>query len=86
MKLNKYGFSDEDIEEVKNYLTNRDLPDKVDTNAKAKKYNEKWSQFEIRDDKLFYKKLNLEVVPNDERIEIMKELYENEITGPGRGI
>ena len=86
MKLDKYGFSDEDIEEVKNYLTNRDLPDEVDTNAKAKRYNEKWSQFEIRDDKLFYKKLNLEVVPNDERIEIMKELYENEITGPGRGI
>ena len=36
--------------------------------------------------KLFYKKLNLEVVPNNERNKKMKELYENVITGPGRGI
>ena len=86
LKLNNYGYSDEDIEEVKNYLTNRELPDKIDTNVKAKRYNEKWIQFEIRHDKLFYKKLNLEVVPNNERNEKMKELYENNLTGPGRGI
>ena len=31
------------------------LPEKIDTNAKGRRYYEKWSQFEIRDDKLFYK-------------------------------
>ena len=86
LKLNNYGYSDEDIEEVKNYLTNQELPNKIDTNVKAKRYDEKWNQFEIRDNKLFYKKLDLEVVPNNERNEKMKDLYENEITGPGRGI
>ena len=56
------GFSYEDIKEVKNYLINRELPNKVDTNVKAKRYNEKWNQYEIRDNKWFYKKLNLEIV------------------------
>ena len=41
---------------------------------------------EIRDNKLFHKKLNLEVVPNNGKNEIMKDLYEYEITGPERGI
>ena len=86
LKSNNYGYSNEDIEEVKNYLTNRELPNKIDTNVKARRYDEKWSQLKIRDDKLFYKKLDLEVVPNNERNEIIKNLYENEITGPGRGI
>ena len=86
LKLNNYGYSDESIEEVKDYIVNLKLPDKIDTNAKAKRYEEKWSQFEVRDNKLFYKKINLEVVPNDKRDEKMKELYENETLGPGRGI
>ena len=86
LKLNNYGYSDESITEVKDYLINLKLPDKVNTNVKGRRYNEKWNQFEIRDDKLFYKKLNLEVVPNNERNEKMKELYENDISGPGRGI
>ena len=34
LKLNNYGYSDEDIEEVKNYLTNQELPDKINTNVK----------------------------------------------------
>ena len=38
----------------------RKLYDKVDTNAKGRRYYEKWNQFEIRDDKLFYKKFDLE--------------------------
>ena len=86
LKLNNYGYSDKSVIEVKDYLINLKLPDKADTNAKGRRYYEKWNQFEIRDDKLFYKKLNLEVIPDDKRDEKMKELYENEITGPGRGI
>ena len=86
LKLNKYRYSDESITEVKDYLLNLKLPEKVDTNAKGRRYYEKWRQFEIKDDKLFYKKFDLEVVPNNERNEKMKELYENEITGSGRGI
>ena len=41
LKLNNYGYSDEDIEEVKNYLANRELPNRIDTNVKEKRYDEK---------------------------------------------
>ena len=86
LKLNNYGYSDNSIEEVKDCIINMILPDKINTNSKAKRYDEKWRQFEIRDNKLIYKKLNLEVVPNDKREEKMKELYENNTIGPSRGI
>ena len=36
LKLNNYGYSDESIIEVKDYLINLKLPEKVETNAKAK--------------------------------------------------
>ena len=36
LKLNNYGYCDEDIEEVKNYLSNRELPNEIDTNVKQK--------------------------------------------------
>ena len=86
LKLNNYGYADENIEEIKNYLTTNEVPEKVNTNAKVKRYQEKWNQFELRDGKLFYKKMNLEVVPNDQKEDKMKEIYENETLGPGRGI
>ena len=54
LKLNNYGYSDESITEVKDYLINLKLPEKIDANAKARRYYEKWNQFEIRDSKLFY--------------------------------
>ena len=41
LKLNNYGYSDESITEVKDYLINLKLPDKVDTNAKE--YNLKYN-------------------------------------------
>ena len=34
LKLNNYGYSDESIIEVKDYLLNLKMPDKVDTNVK----------------------------------------------------
>ena len=62
LKLNNYGYSDESITEVKDYLINLKLPEKIDTNAKGRRYYEKWNQFEIKDDKLFYKKFDLEEI------------------------
>ena len=55
LKLNKYRYSDESITEVKDYLINLKLPEKIDANAKARRYYEKWNQFEIRGSKLFNK-------------------------------
>ena len=36
LKLNNYGYSDESIEEVKDYIINVKFPDKINTN---KRYN-----------------------------------------------
>ena len=58
LKLNNYGYNDKQIEEVKEFLRDRNqIPDHLDTNAKMQRFNEKWSQFMIKDDKLFYKKI-----------------------------
>ena len=38
LKLNNYGYSDESITEVKDYLINLKLPEKIDTNAKGRRY------------------------------------------------
>ena len=35
LKLNNYGYSDQNIEEIKNYLTTNETPEKVNTNAKV---------------------------------------------------
>ena len=87
LKLNNYGYNDKQIEEVKGFLKDRNqIPEHLDTNAKMKRFYDKWSQFMIKDDKLFYKKLNLEVIPDDERESRMKEMYETNITGVSRGI
>ena len=75
LKVNNYGYNDKQIEEVKEFLKDRtQIPEYLDTNAKLIRFNEKWTQFIIKDDKLVYKKLNLEVVPDDEREAKMKEL------------
>ena len=87
LKLNNYGYNDKQIEEVKDFLKDRNqIPGHLDTNAKMKRFYDKWSQFMIKEDKLFYKKLNLEVISDDERESKMKELYENKVTGVSRGI
>ena len=68
LKLNNYGYKDQQIEEVKKNLKDRNqIPDHLDTNAKMQRFYKKWSQFMIKDDKLLYKKLNLEVILDDER-------------------
>ena len=85
--LNNYGYNDQQIEEVKEFLKYRNqIPDHLDTNAKMKRFYDKLSQFVIKDDILFYKKINLEVISDDKRESKMKELYENNVTGVIRGI
>ena len=86
-KTNNYGYKDQQIEEVKKNLKDRNqIPDHLDTSAKMQRFYKKWSQFMINDDKLFYKKLNLEVIPDDGRKAKMKELYENNVIGVSRSI
>ncbi len=71
-KLNNYNWSDEEIEKVKQYLLNGILPDR-----NKKRFIEKFKDFEIRDDKLYFKPLNLNVIPNDKKQETLKHFYDN---------
>ena len=46
LKLNNYGYNDKQIEEVKDFLKDRNqIPGHLDTNAKMKRFYDKWSQF-----------------------------------------
>ena len=40
-------MDNESITVVKDYWINLKLPEKIDANAKARRYYEKWNQFEI---------------------------------------
>ena len=70
-KLNNYDWSDEQIQIVKNYILNGVLP-----SHKIKRFKEKYKDFIVENNKLIYKPLNLEVIPNDKRDETLKRFYD----------
>ena len=64
--LNNYDWSDDQIEIVKRYILNGVLP-----SQKKKRFIEKYKDFEVKDNKIYYKPLNLEVIPNDKKEETL---------------
>ena len=69
--LNNYDWSDEQIQIVKSYILNGVLP-----SHKIKRFIEKYKDFEVKDNKIFYKPLNLEVIPNNKRDKTLKRFYD----------
>ena len=65
--LNNYGYSNEQIEFIKEYSTNRKFPPHVADNAKTKRLIEIWTNFETVKENLIYIPLDLEVVPDNKR-------------------
>jgi transposase InsO family protein len=87
LQLNNFGYSPQSIEQVKEYLRTRNLPDSIDTNGKKKRFLAKWEKdFKIDNNKLVYRPLNLIVVPDDERDIVLKKIYEDITLGPAQGI
>ena len=86
LTLNNHGYSDEQIANVKEYLEIKKLPPHVNKGAKTRRFIEKWTDFKIVNEKLIYIPLNLEVVPDDKRNEILLEVYKDLRQGPGQGI
>jgi hypothetical protein len=87
LTLNNYGYSPESIAMVKEYLRTRVLPESLDNSAKKKRFLAKWqTDFKIENNKLVYVPLNLTVVPNDERNDILLKIYKDLKTGVGQGI
>jgi hypothetical protein len=87
LTLNNYGYSDQNIAQVKEYLRTRKLPDSLDNSGKKKRFLAKWEKdFNIENDQLVYSPLNLIVVPDDKRIDVLKKIYEDITQGVGQGI
>ena len=73
--LNNYNWNDENINNVKNYILNGWLPS-FKTNYQKDKFIQRFKDFVIENDKIIYKPLNLEVVPNNKKDEILNEFYD----------
>ena len=71
-KLNNYNWSDEQIDIVKEYLLYNTLP-----RYNSKRFIEKYKDFEVRDNKIYFTPLNLEVVPNDNKQQVLKDFYDD---------
>jgi hypothetical protein len=87
LTLNNYGYSPQSIAQVKEYLRTRNFPDSIDTSGKKKRFLAEWEKdFKIDNDKLVYSPLNLIVVLDDKRNDVLKKIYEDITQGPGQAI
>jgi hypothetical protein len=87
LTLNNYGYSNESIAMVKEYLRTREIPESINNSGKRKRFLAKWEKdFKLENNKLIYIPLKLEVVPNDKRYEVLLKIYKNLKTGVGQGI
>ena len=69
-KLNNYNWNDEEIENVKNYISKRVYPF-FKTNAQKDRFIDKYNDFIIENNKLIFKPLMLELIPNNKRDETL---------------
>ena len=87
LKLNNYDYSTTHLNNVKHYLLTNQLPsDLTPQQTKTFKMRYKPDLFEVKNNKLFYKPLNLECVENDNKENILKLLYDDFKIGTGTGI
>ena len=86
LKLNNYDYSENNIENIKNYLKNGFIPSDLITNYKITLFKKRFDKFELKDNKLYYKPLDLEVIEDNDKQKIMKDLYNDYKVGPGSSI
>ena len=53
LKLNNLFADDNEINEIKNYLTNNVLPARLNTNPKIKRFFFKFNKFKVENNKLY---------------------------------
>ena len=83
LKLNNYDYSKENLEKVFNYLNNQQIPNEFRTNSEINKFKNRWDKFIVRDNKLIYKTLDLEVVEDADKQQKLKQLYDDPKIGLG---
>jgi hypothetical protein len=87
LTLNNYGYSNDSIDMVKEYLRTRVLPESLNNSGKKKRFLAKWEKdFKIENDKLVYTPENLIVVGDDERNDVLLKIYKDISQGVGQGI
>jgi hypothetical protein len=63
------------------------LPESIDNSGKKKRFLAKWEKdFKIVNDKLVYIPLNLTVIPDDKRNDLLLKIYKDLKQGVGQGI
>ena len=65
-KFNNYDWSD--LQPIKDYLLKGIFP-RFRTNAQRYRFIQKYKDFIVKNNKIIYKPLNLEVIPNDKKDE-----------------
>jgi hypothetical protein len=87
LTLNNYGYDLDCINMVKEYLRTRILPESLNNSGKKKQFLAKWeNDFKIDNDKLVYTPLNLIVVPDDDKNQVLLKIYKDLTQGVGEGI
>ena len=72
--LNNYDYSDENIEIIKNYVQNNILPSSF-TYYKKRRYKLMFKKdFVVENGELIYKPLNLQVIHNKDKEDILKSV------------
>ena len=85
LKLNNYNYKDDYIEIVKTYLRRRILPNDF-SHYQRIHLQYQYKDFEMRGNDIYYKPLNLKVIPESKKQETLTDLYNNPEFGTGAGI
>jgi transposase InsO family protein len=84
-KLNLLNYSPENLKIVKEYLSNGHIPPEFHE-KKVERFIDHYKDFILKGNNIIYTPLNLLVVPDDKREDILKEIYNDPNQGIGLGI
>ena len=87
LRLNNLFADDNEIYEIKNYLTNNVLPVRLNTNPKIKRFLIKFNKFKVENNKLYYQDAEhkLEVIPRANIENTLTQLYADQDFSTGSG-
>ena len=87
LKLNNLFSDDNEINDIKTYLTNNTLPPRLDTNKKIKHFLVKFNKFKVENNKLYFEdpEHKLEVIPRADIPDTLKRLYDDQDFSTGSG-
>jgi hypothetical protein len=73
LKLNNLFADDDELFEVIQYKTTQQLPAQIEN---QKHFIKKFARFEVKNNYLYYKPLNLQVIPNSEILDVLQKEYQ----------